>query len=78
MKRRDFMKAAGVVAAGSAVAHNVVFGREFLPAVFASDKKPNIIFILADDYGIGEVGCYGSDNYKTPHIDKLEIGRAHV
>lgn len=74
MKRRDFMKAAGVVAAGSAVAHNVVFGREFLPAVFASDKKPNIIFILADDYGIGEVGCYGSDNYKTPHIDKLASG----
>lgn len=34
-------------------------------------KKPNIIFILADDLGIGEVGCYGADNYKTPNIDKL-------
>jgi arylsulfatase A len=33
--------------------------------------KPNIIFILADDLGIGNVGCYGADNYKTPHIDKL-------
>jgi len=33
--------------------------------------KPNIIFILADDLGIGNVGCYGSDNYKTPQIDKL-------
>lgn len=33
--------------------------------------KPNIIFILADDYGIGEVGCYGADNYKTPNIDAL-------
>jgi arylsulfatase A len=33
--------------------------------------RPNIIFILADDLGIGNVGCYGSDNYKTPHIDKL-------
>jgi arylsulfatase A len=34
-------------------------------------KKPNIIFILADDLGIGEVGCYGADNYKTPNIDQL-------
>ena len=34
-------------------------------------KKPNIIFILADDLGIGNVGCYGADNFKTPNIDKL-------
>ena len=33
--------------------------------------KPNIIFILADDYGVGEVGCYGADNYQTPNIDRL-------
>ena len=34
-------------------------------------KKPNIIFILADDLGIGNVSCYGADNYSTPNIDKL-------
>lgn len=33
--------------------------------------RPNIIFILADDFGIGNVGCYGSDHYKTPNIDML-------
>ena len=37
----------------------------------ATPTKPNIIFILADDYGIAEVGSYGSDNYKTPNIDAL-------
>ena len=36
--------------------------------------KPNIIFILADDLGVGNVGCYGTDNYKTPHIDALASG----
>lgn len=43
-----------------------------LPTLAATaPQKPNLIFILADDYGIGEVGCYGADNYKTPNIDKL-------
>jgi arylsulfatase A-like enzyme/glycerophosphoryl diester phosphodiesterase len=32
---------------------------------------PNIIFILADDLGWGELGCFGSDKIKTPNIDRL-------
>jgi arylsulfatase A len=42
-----------------------------LPAAGAPAGKPNLIFILADDYGVGEVSCYGADNYQTPNIDKL-------
>jgi arylsulfatase A len=38
------------------------------------DTKPNIVFILADDYGAGEVSSYGADHYKTPNIDELARG----
>ena len=71
MKRREFMKAAGVITAGTIAGRDIVLGRELLPGSLFADKKPNIIFILADDYGVGEVGCYGGDNYKTPNIDHL-------
>src|SRR5687767_13171674 len=33
--------------------------------------KPNIIFILADDLGYGDLGCYGQKKFKTPNIDRL-------
>jgi arylsulfatase A-like enzyme len=35
------------------------------------EKHPNIVFFLVDDLGYSDVGCYGSDYYQTPNIDKL-------
>jgi len=61
--RREFLKAA---AAGGALG---------LARARASDaariRTPNIIFFLADDLGRGEVGCYGQELIRTPHIDAL-------
>jgi len=37
----------------------------------SQEKKNNIIFILADDLGYGELGCYGQEKIKTPHIDSI-------
>ena len=37
----------------------------------AAPIPPNIVLIYADDLGFGDVGCYGANKVKTPHIDRL-------
>lgn len=34
-------------------------------------QRPNIIYIMTDDMGYGDLGCYGRKEYATPHLDKL-------
>ena len=38
------------------------------------DNRPNVIVIMADDLGYGDLSCYGADSFKTPNIDKLAAG----
>jgi arylsulfatase A len=40
-------------------------------AASPAPRSPNIVFIMADDLGIGHLGCYGQDKIKTPNIDRL-------
>lgn len=61
--------AAVLLAACGASAQSVETANKAPIAAFAG--KPNIIFILADDFGVGEVSSYGADNYRTPNIDRL-------
>jgi len=42
-----------------------------ITAQLAAPRKPNIIFILADDLGYGDLGCYGQIKIKTPNLDRL-------
>jgi len=45
-------------------------------ALHAADApaKPNIVYIVADDLGYGELGCYGGKGIPTPHLDALAAG----
>jgi len=41
------------------------------PHALAAPTNPNVIFILADDLGYGDLGCYGQKHIQTPNIDRL-------
>ena len=34
-------------------------------------RQPNIVIVLADDLGYGDLGCYGNTVQRTPHLDRL-------
>lgn len=42
----------------------------FLPLLLGGER-PNIVFIMADDLGYGDLGCYGATDIETPHLDRL-------
>jgi arylsulfatase A len=68
--RREFIKAMGLGPAAMAMSRWIGS-----PGLFASErvtKRPNIVFIMADDMGYGDVTCYNPDSkIPTPHIDRL-------
>jgi arylsulfatase A-like enzyme len=63
--RREFV--------GSALAGAAIAGAAMAPGPTLSQprRRPNILFILADDLGYGDLSCYGRPDYQTPHLDRL-------
>ena len=49
----------------------MAFGALLAQQAMAADERPNIIFILADDMGYGDLACYGNQYIQTPNIDRL-------
>jgi arylsulfatase A-like enzyme len=60
LTRREFLEATVATAAVAATA-----------TVEAQQPRPNILFILADDLGYGDLSCYGRPDYDTPVLDRL-------
>jgi len=63
MDRRQLLQLLAFSAAGAATPRG--FGAP------TRKRPPNIVLILSDDVGYGDVGCYGANDVKTPHIDEL-------
>jgi arylsulfatase A-like enzyme len=63
--RRDFLKAAGLGAASLAIPNWLLAGAK------TQARKSNIVVILVDDLGYGDLSSYGAKDLKTPHIDGL-------
>lgn len=65
MKRNDFtLKASALLLAS-------VNASSLMAQTKPQENRPNVVFILADDLGIGDLQCYGQDRIKTPAISRL-------
>ena len=64
LDRRSFLEIVGLGAASTLVP-GFTYGARL------SNRKPNVVFILADDLGLHQAGCYGNDFYETPNVDRL-------
>ena len=74
LDRRGFLGKTGLGAAGLGMAGTALSGLSLSQLTGCgrrSGRKPNIIFIMADDLGFGDLGCYGQEKVRTPHIDRL-------
>jgi len=71
MIRRAFLKTLGV-GVGTFLASKLLAAEaKHQPPVRQAQGRPNIVFILADDLGYGDLSCYGAEKIRTPNIDTL-------
>ena len=52
---------------------NIISVLAFSGAAVATQaaERPNVIIVFIDDFGYGDLGCYGSTKHRTPHIDQM-------
>lgn len=65
ISRRSFLGQGAMLAGGLSVTTR---------AIAQGSRRPNIVLIMADDLGYGDLGCYGQKQIRTPNIDRLAAG----
>jgi len=68
MNRREWLRNAGLAAGGGLLANSCAGAAK---AGTVGKRRPNIIYIMADDLGYGDLGCYGQKIIQTPRIDRI-------
>jgi len=71
LRRRSFLQAMSLAASGTLMPGCATENNHVLSSGSEPVAPPNIIFILADDLGWSELGCYGNNFNETPNLDKL-------
>jgi len=77
LNRREFLCKCSAAAVGAAAlcGHGSLLGNVLLSnksiQVNAGQRRPNIVILLADDLGYGDLGCFGSAMIQTPNLDEL-------
>ncbi len=75
MNRRNFLKRCGIVVGSIGLSPTAVRAglkiKNKTMEYQIGRRRPNVIYILADDLGYGDPGCFGQQQVKTPNIDKL-------
>ena len=62
--RRCFFREAALLTAGTFGGIDTLLARTYL-------LPPNVLIVMTDDHGYGDLGCYGNQYVKTPNIDRL-------
>jgi len=65
MNRRDFIRTVGLEAASFSVASRLTYAK--IPHA----RRPNVILVITDDQGYGDLACHGNPIVKSPNMDKL-------
>jgi len=71
MRRREFMKSTIATGAGLMTGLNLPGGRNVAVAGSRQKAQPNVILIMTDDQGYGDLSCHGNPVLRTPQLDRL-------
>ena len=61
MRKRDFLKSMGAATAATLSAPHALFGQR------TNARRPNVVLVMTDDQGYGDLSCHGNPILKTPH-----------